>query len=502
MKKLFATVLAILIAVFAGSAVFVACNNDATIKYEVTVNCGRNGSYTLDSSDGKYAEGSIAKLTITPNAGYEIDAVKIGGKDITQAVLDGNNVYEFTVDHAEEFTITFKAIIVTYSVKVNCGKNGSYALSGKTAVYNDGAEVKLTIVPDDRYKIASVKDGSTDITDKVLTSGGKDKGDEGKRTYKFNIDSDKEFTVAFIEDNELSVTIKDYNSELGSIEVSPQKEAYDLNEEVTITATLKSDQATAGRFWVYGENWASELNKSRTLVKTVKITKRLTVDAYFDDWHVKTEISAKTPGFMDEFLDMINQELVLVDFNATACGPCKEIEPAIDNFAKLGLAKVISFNVAPRGDLVPVDEVEPYMISGFPTVVGFSYGEELKLYACTNCNKKAQDIKADACGRVDESSLAENSWVIATERPDACPKCGEDAMDVPELATCISCGGLYVVGYSSDISPVCPYCKSRSVWAPSINRITGKGSYLTTDNEKTQCRYLCEVLGLDPALVK
>lgn len=74
--------------------------------------------------------------------------------------------------------------------------------------------------------------------------------------------------------------------------------------------------------------------------------------------------------FQTEVLD--SKELVLVDFFATWCGPCKMMAPVIDQLAEEmdGKAKVFKIDVDEARDLAA-----KYRIMSVPTLMFFKNGE-------------------------------------------------------------------------------------------------------------------------------
>ncbi len=63
---------------------------------------------------------------------------------------------------------------------------------------------------------------------------------------------------------------------------------------------------------------------------------------------------------------------VLVDFNATWCGPCKMLKPVLDQVAKDG-KKIVAIDVDDNRDLA----IE-YGISSIPCLILFENGKEVK----------------------------------------------------------------------------------------------------------------------------
>lgn len=73
----------------------------------------------------------------------------------------------------------------------------------------------------------------------------------------------------------------------------------------------------------------------------------------------------------NDFNDVTREGLVLVDFYAEWCGPCKMLAPVLDQFAKDNdNVKVVKVNVDEARDIA-----EKYQIMSIPTLILFKNGE-------------------------------------------------------------------------------------------------------------------------------
>ncbi|MDD4809163.1 MAG: thioredoxin [Bacilli bacterium] len=74
----------------------------------------------------------------------------------------------------------------------------------------------------------------------------------------------------------------------------------------------------------------------------------------------------------EEFNKLISEELVLVDFYATWCGPCKMLTPIIDELINERQLKVVKIDVDKNMELA-----QSYGIMSVPTLILFSKGKQL-----------------------------------------------------------------------------------------------------------------------------
>lgn len=74
----------------------------------------------------------------------------------------------------------------------------------------------------------------------------------------------------------------------------------------------------------------------------------------------------------ENFDELINDELVLVDFFATWCGPCRMLSPIIEEVSNEENVKVIKVDVDKHEDIA-----KRFGIMSIPTVIVFKNGEEV-----------------------------------------------------------------------------------------------------------------------------
>ena len=76
-----------------------------------------------------------------------------------------------------------------------------------------------------------------------------------------------------------------------------------------------------------------------------------------------------------EFEQITKEGVVLVDFFATWCGPCKMLAPVLEELAEdmEGKAEIVKVDVDQEGDLAM-----KFGIMSFPTMIVFKNGEAVK----------------------------------------------------------------------------------------------------------------------------
>ena len=79
----------------------------------------------------------------------------------------------------------------------------------------------------------------------------------------------------------------------------------------------------------------------------------------------------------NDFNSIINEDLVLVDFYADWCGPCKMMAPVIEELAEelQEKAKVGKINVDESTDIAT-----QYDVMSIPTIIIFKNGKEVKRF--------------------------------------------------------------------------------------------------------------------------
>ena len=75
----------------------------------------------------------------------------------------------------------------------------------------------------------------------------------------------------------------------------------------------------------------------------------------------------------DNFDEVVNRELVLIDFYADWCGPCKMLTPNLEKLEKTNGILVKKVNVDNSRELA-----KKYGVMTIPTLILFSNGSELK----------------------------------------------------------------------------------------------------------------------------
>ena len=143
------------------------------ITHTLTIKASGNGSASFDNttirsktSTFTVNDGSSATISFTPDTGYRIKSVKVGGSSVTQS----NNKYtisSITSDTTVE--VEFEAITHTLTIKASGNGSASYdntTIRSKTSTFtvNDGSSATISFTPDTGYRIKSVKVGGSSVT--------------------------------------------------------------------------------------------------------------------------------------------------------------------------------------------------------------------------------------------------------------------------------------------------------------------------------------------------
>ena len=148
----------------------ITASGNGTVSYSGTSVRNRTTSFAVD-------DGSSVTLTFTPDNGYRLASVKVGSTDVTSRV--SNNKYTISnITANTNVTVTFEAIpVTTYTLKITASGNGSASFNGTTVrgkttsfTIDEGTSATISFTPDNGYRIASVKVGSTDVTSKVSSN--------------------------------------------------------------------------------------------------------------------------------------------------------------------------------------------------------------------------------------------------------------------------------------------------------------------------------------------
>ena len=148
--------------------------------YTITVEAGENGNVyyndALVSAPIVVTEGATPEFEITPETGYEIDVLSVGGNtvELTEQQL-GGLTYTFDPVMADiTLTVTFKAIpATTHTIQVIILGNGSVTYGGEEledfemVTVAEGATPEFTMIPAEGYMLAEIAIGEADAPSDV-----------------------------------------------------------------------------------------------------------------------------------------------------------------------------------------------------------------------------------------------------------------------------------------------------------------------------------------------
>ena len=131
--------------------------------HDININPTTNGTVTADKT--KAAKGEIVTLTITPDAGYEVDEISVMDDGASNVPATDN---KFTMpDMLVNVTVTFKEkpvtpILTTYTLTASVD-GGHVTVTPTTATKNKDETVTLTFAPDTGYELDTVTVNGTAV---------------------------------------------------------------------------------------------------------------------------------------------------------------------------------------------------------------------------------------------------------------------------------------------------------------------------------------------------
>lgn len=138
-----------------------------------------NGSVAFEglADNAEVAEGTEVTLVVTPDAGYELETLTVGGVDV-------KDTKTFTVGVDNTIIVTFKKVGGTQVLTLPAGiKNGTVSFEGinEGSEVAEGTEVTLVVTPDAGYELETLTVGGVDVKD----------------TKKFVVGADNTIVVTF-----------------------------------------------------------------------------------------------------------------------------------------------------------------------------------------------------------------------------------------------------------------------------------------------------------------
>ena len=165
------------------------------------------GTVEMEEDEVDYEEGSTVTFYVTPEDGYEIDAVTVTGDDyeVTPTKVStntyGTTTYSFTMPNKDvTINVTFKVAIVKYAVETiaSPSEGGSITLVGDETRFAEGDPVSFTVTPNAGYQIVTLSVTSNDNNVECSFANG---------AYSFTMPAAPVTITATFEIRTISVTI-------------------------------------------------------------------------------------------------------------------------------------------------------------------------------------------------------------------------------------------------------------------------------------------------------
>ncbi|MCD8179868.1 MAG: DUF4978 domain-containing protein [Firmicutes bacterium] len=131
---------------------------DASNILKLTINNPENGSIVSNQSDNsKIISGTEVTLTVTPDTGYKLSSLVVGGENVTDSVSD--EAYTFTMTADTEVSAVFEEkMYYTVSLPSNT-EHGAVTIESGAESDNkavSGTKITLAVTPDDGYRIKTL----------------------------------------------------------------------------------------------------------------------------------------------------------------------------------------------------------------------------------------------------------------------------------------------------------------------------------------------------------
>ena len=206
-------------------------------EYTIVINDSTGGSLEISPRKDAYDYNEVITLTATPSAGYELKRV------YNDSFSSTNLVSQYTVKGTTSFTAEF--IQRNYRCIVTPSGGGSVTVTPAQGVYHYGDVITITATPDTGYAFKQYS-GSISDSNKVCVV-----------TIQDHLNITAEFELA-------SYTVTLNGSTGGTLSVSPVKDKYKYNEEITLTAAPSEGYELRK---VYNDTYSSTNRVSKYIVK-------------------------------------------------------------------------------------------------------------------------------------------------------------------------------------------------------------------------------------------
>jgi uncharacterized repeat protein (TIGR02543 family) len=219
------------------------------IEYTLTTYVVGNGNVTKDPDQATYSYNEVVTLTAESDPGWTFDG---WSGDVTSS----DNPLEHTIQDDTTITATFTQD--EYTLTVDTVGDGSVDVDPEQTTYVYGDVVTVTATADTGWSFAG---WSGDVT-------------SSDNPLEHTIQDDTTITATFTQD-EFSLTVDTVGD--GSVDIDPEKSAYNYNEVVTLTADPDPGWTFAG--WS-GDETSSDNPLDVTILGDTTITATFTQDEY------------------------------------------------------------------------------------------------------------------------------------------------------------------------------------------------------------------------------